>query len=207
MSQAAPSTEVEAGAAPAGRDRSIDVAKGIPIVAIVAGHVWRGLAASGAVDGRSNLFQEIHTALYAVHLPMFVLVAGVFVQRGVAKYGAHTYLWRRAVDFTWLSRVWTQTQGCAKLGTNRLVDTPTTPGQLLESLWRPDTQLWFFPFFADPDRGGRAPEPVGNAHEVHPRHRSGRRSQSRGVGIDVRDHRGRRTRIDRLLRGRRPVSG
>lgn len=128
------------------RDRSIDVAKGIAIILIVAGHVWRGLAGARIVDGRSNLFEEVDTALYAVHLPVFALLAGLFVHRGVERRGAGPYLARRALDLAWLYVLWTVIQGGVRLLTSTVTNHPTDLGGFVRSFWIKDSQLWFLPF-------------------------------------------------------------
>lgn len=130
------------------RDRSIDVAKGIAIIAIVLGHVLRGEAGADIVDGGGEFFDELDTALYSVHLPIFAFLSGIFVRRGVDRSGPATYLRSRLALFAYLYVVWTALQGGVKLVTGSLANTPLTVQGLIESLWRPDTQMWFLPFLA-----------------------------------------------------------
>ena len=130
------------------RDRSIDVAKGIAIIAIVLGHVLRGNAGADIVDGRGPLFDELDTALYAVHLPVFAFLSGLFVRRAVERDGRQTYLRSRLTLFAYLYVLWTVLQGAVKLVTGSLANSPLTARGLAESLWLPDTQMWFLPFLA-----------------------------------------------------------
>jgi fucose 4-O-acetylase-like acetyltransferase len=130
------------------RDRSIDIAKGFAIIAIVLGHVLRGGAGADIVDGGGEFFDELDTALYAVHLPIFAFLSGIFVRRGVERSGRAVYLRSRLTLFAYLYVVWTVLQGGVKLVTGSLANSPLTVRGLIESLWRPDTQLWFLPFLA-----------------------------------------------------------
>lgn len=129
-----------------GRDRGLDVAKGLAILLIVAGHVLRGLSAAGTIDLTSPGYEHADTALYLVHLSTFVLLAGLFVERSVRKRGQSNYLWQRALDFSWVFLVWTALQGFVKVLTSSLVNTPLTLSDLALEFVRPTSQLWFLPF-------------------------------------------------------------
>lgn len=113
---------------------------------IVLGHVIRGLSASGQVDSSTAAYRHADTALYAIHLAAFVLLSGLFLRRGTAKAGTRRYLLDRAADFAYLYLLWTFIQGVTKILTASLVNTPLTAGGLIQSLWKPEGQLWFFPF-------------------------------------------------------------
>lgn len=128
------------------RDATVDIAKGLAIIMIVIGHVLRGLSASGQLDPATAAYRATDTALYSVHLATFVLLAGLFVQRGVARAGARPYLLGRAADFLYLYLLWTLIQGLVKVATSSLVNKPMTPWGLVEAIWKPEGQLWFFPF-------------------------------------------------------------
>lgn len=129
-----------------GRDRAIDAAKGIAIVAIVVGHVLRGLAGAGIADTHSASYFEADSALYLFHLGVFVLLAAVFVPRGVERTGSARYLRRRAVELLWLYALWSVVQWLVKLATGTLVNTPTDLHELLAVPWEPMAQFWFLPF-------------------------------------------------------------
>jgi len=114
----------------------------------VLGHVLRGNAGADIVDGRGPLFDELDTALYAVHLPVFAFLSGLFVRRAVERDGRQTYLRSRLTLFAYLYVLWTVLQGAVKLVTGSLANSPLTARGLAESLWLPDTQMWFLPFLA-----------------------------------------------------------
>ncbi|WP_037159682.1 acyltransferase family protein [Rhodococcoides fascians] len=124
------------------RDRSIDVAKGLAIIAIVLGHVLRGLVSSGLIDANSTAFQHTDRLLYMAHLSVFALLSGLFVQQGLAKSGRADYLRSRVGLFLYLYVLWELLQGFSALV---LSPEGKTVGTVL-SLWRPDSQMWFFPW-------------------------------------------------------------
>jgi len=130
-----------------GRDRSIDLAKGVAIIMIVACHVLRGLVASGLLAPESSTYRVLDRALYLVHVAVFAFLAGLFVRSGVHRRGAAAYLWTRNATFVWLYLVWTLLQGGAKVLASSQVNTPMSWGDVVR-IWLPDGQLWFFPWLA-----------------------------------------------------------
>ena len=63
------------------RDRSVDAARGIAIVAIVLGHVERGLASAGVLA--LHQAATLDRLLYLFHLSTFAYLSGLFVRRAV----------------------------------------------------------------------------------------------------------------------------
>jgi fucose 4-O-acetylase-like acetyltransferase len=59
----------------------IDYAKAIGIILVVFGHVWRGLVAAGIVRD----YGWIDRWIYAFHMPVFFFIAGLFIERAVAR--------------------------------------------------------------------------------------------------------------------------
>lgn len=126
------------------RDQSVDIARGIAIVAIVMGHVWRGMAAAGLVAS-DRAFLLFDRGLYFFHLAVFVFVAGLFVRQSLVKRGTDAYLRSRLWLFAYLYVLWAVLQGLVKIVTGSLVNNPTNLTDLLR-LWIPEGQLWFLPF-------------------------------------------------------------
>jgi fucose 4-O-acetylase-like acetyltransferase len=135
-------TQASADRKHAARDRSVDVAKGIAIVAIVVGHVNRGLAAGGLGADWSD---ELDRILYLVHLPVFAYLSGLFLQRGVDRDGVGSFILRRTALFLWLYVVWHVLQVLVKVATASLVNAPATWVDVVR-LWIPQGQLWFLPW-------------------------------------------------------------
>ncbi|MGW4016844.1 acyltransferase family protein [Rhodococcus ruber] len=122
------------------RDQSIDVAKGVAIIAIVLGHVLRGLATSRIIDSDGEAFQTADRLIYMAHLSVFALLSGLFVRQGIEKRGQIPYLQSRVGLFLYLYIVWELLQGFSAL---ILEPEGRSIGTVL-SLWRPDSQMWFF---------------------------------------------------------------
>jgi fucose 4-O-acetylase-like acetyltransferase len=127
------------------RDRSIDIARGIAIMAIVLGHVLRGLGSAGIVDPTDPGITAIDRSLYLFHLAAFALLAGLFVRASTTKSGAAAYARSRISQFLYLYLLWSVLQGTVKLVTAHLVNDPVTVWDVL-NLTHPDGQLWFLPW-------------------------------------------------------------
>lgn len=121
--------------------------RAVAIIAIVLGHVARGLASAGVVDAEASAFQLLDRILYGFHLPVFAFVSGLFIRQGVDRDGAMRYVRQRVATFVYLYLLWTAVQGAVKLIAGSLVNSPTSIVDIL-SVWRPDGQLWFLPFVA-----------------------------------------------------------
>lgn len=113
-------------------------------MAIVLGHVLRGLVAAGAIDSAGS-FVMWDKLLYSFHVAVFAFLAGLFVRGSVERAGVGPYLRRRLANFTYLFILWSLLQGAAKLLTGALVNTPTSITDVLR-FWEPEGQLWFLPF-------------------------------------------------------------
>lgn len=127
------------------RDQTIDIAKGMAIIAIVLGHVLRGLASAGLLDSGSVIYGVSDRALYLVHLTIFAFLSGLFLARGVRKEGDAIYLRGRLVNFLYVYLVWQTLQVVVKLGTSSLVNNAPDLISLVE-IWKPEGQLWFLPW-------------------------------------------------------------
>jgi len=128
------------------RDRSLDVAKGIAITAIVLSHVLRGLAGPDTLPRQSSTFLEIDDALYSFHVAVFALLAGVFLPAGVEKRGRVAYLRPRVILFTYLYIVWTVLEAGEKQLEAVGGGDPVDNAGFLQSFLTAYGQLWWLPF-------------------------------------------------------------
>lgn len=116
-------------------------------MAIVAGHVWRGLESASLIDASSTLFENVDRSLYMFHLSVFAFTAGLFVQQGMNRVGTWRYVRERDLDFLWLYVIWSTIQVSVKLVMGGSVNKPVSPLDLF-TLWIPKEQFWFFPWIA-----------------------------------------------------------
>ncbi|GAA1916993.1 acyltransferase family protein [Nocardioides hwasunensis] len=128
---------------PDARDQSVDCARGLAIVAIVLGHVERGLASASLMPYDTAL--TIDRLLYLFHLATFAYLSGLFVRRTVERDGALPTLRRRATLFVWLYLLWTVIQGSVRIAASSVANTPVTVGDIAK-VWIPEGQLWFLPW-------------------------------------------------------------
>ena len=127
------------------RDQSIDVARGIAIVAIVIGHAERGLASASIMPLETAL--SLDRLLYLCHLTTFAYLSGLFVRASVERDGGATFVRRRLTLFAWLYLLWTLIQGSVRVAASSLANTPVTFEDVAR-IWIPEGQLWFLPWLA-----------------------------------------------------------
>lgn len=125
------------------RDQSVDAARGIAIVAIVLGHVERGL--SSALVLPHDTAVVLDRVLYLFHLATFAYLSGLFVRRAVERDGVRRMLGRRVLLFAWLYLLWTVIQGTVRVAVSSVANTRVTFGDVAR-IWIPEGQLWFLPW-------------------------------------------------------------
>ncbi|MED5814336.1 acyltransferase [Mycolicibacterium sp. 050232] len=127
------------------RDRTFDVARGIAIIAIVVGHVWRGFGTAGLIDAPESVLIAVDRGLYLFHLSVFVFISGLFTAGSADRAGWPPYVWQRFVQFTYLYLLWSILEGCVKALAGSSVNTAQPWSDVLQ-VWRPASQMWFLPF-------------------------------------------------------------
>ncbi|RKW70686.1 acyltransferase family protein [Galactobacter caseinivorans] len=128
------------------RDTSIDVGRGLAIVAIVLGHVIRGLGSAGLLDTASAEYILWDRAIYLFHLAVFALLGGLFIAGSVSRKGVPAYLRERLVNFFYVYLLWTLLQEVlVRSLSNTVVNTPLPWYEAL-ALWKPQAQFWYLPF-------------------------------------------------------------
>jgi uncharacterized membrane protein YcfT len=98
--------------APAGTKRRlawVDCAKGIGILLVVFGHVWRGLHGAGIVIPEET-YQFTDRLIYSFHMPLFFFLSGLFIERSAQK-GSAQFLKDKLATIAWPYLVWTFLQG------------------------------------------------------------------------------------------------
>lgn len=127
------------------RDTSIDVARGIAIIAIVLGHVDRGLVSAGIISADSAWAIWSDHFLYSWHLSIFALLSGLFLPRTRDRLSFGGFLRRRVLEWLYLYALWSILQGTVRALAGDAAN-DAAPISELWQLWRPDGQLWFLPW-------------------------------------------------------------
>lgn len=130
-------------ASPAGRDLSLDVAKGVGIILVVIGHAWRGLESAGMI-GNPWLFQLIDRLIYNFHMPLFFLLSGMTFQAWAMRRPVGEAAISRVTRLLWPLVLWTYLFTAARLAAG---DAANTQVSGLESLLffplPPRDHFWF----------------------------------------------------------------
>lgn len=82
----------------------LDIAKGLGIILVVIFHVWRGIVSAGG-DLNNTAWQFADYFVYLFHMPLFFLVAGLFVERSLSK-GVKQYLTDKLVFIYYPYLLW-----------------------------------------------------------------------------------------------------
>jgi fucose 4-O-acetylase-like acetyltransferase len=131
---------VTPASAPARHDW-VDVAKGLGIILVVFGHVWRGLHAAGLPIGEAR-FALIDSLVYSVHMPLFFCLSGLFFHDSLLKRGSLGLMASKVDSLVWPYLVWSLLQGGVEVALSHWTNGKTSPGQVL-ALWEPRAQFWF----------------------------------------------------------------
>lgn len=88
-----------------GRLDWVDAARGIGIVLVVFGHVWRGLREADILSDAA-LFAGVDAAIYLFHMPLFFLVSGMFFEKSVLRDGALRSILKRCETLLYPLLLW-----------------------------------------------------------------------------------------------------
>lgn len=130
-----------------GRDGSrlvwVDAARGVGIVLVVLGHALGGMIDAGLVPG-PDWFRPLFLVIYTVHMPLFFMVSGLFVQGRIAR-APRAFLPGVLRTILWPYALWSVLQLTVILWAGGLVNAP------LADYWHnlvllpvvPVAQFWF----------------------------------------------------------------
>ncbi len=121
----------------------VDVAKGIGILLVVVGHAIDGLLKAELV-APDGAWAGSFYALYSFHMPLFFVLAGLFVAQRVAA-DADGFVRDAFVRIAWPYLLWSVIQLLVIDAVGGAVNTPHEVGawRLLSLLWEPTSQFWF----------------------------------------------------------------
>lgn len=120
----------------------VDVAKGLGIVLVVVGHVFRGLDEFGLTGDRA-MFLAVDRLIYAFHMPLFFFLAGLFFPHGVVGQTPPSFVWHRILRLVNPLILWGYAFALVKIAVGDLANSPEGWGALLASPLPPRWHLWF----------------------------------------------------------------
>jgi fucose 4-O-acetylase-like acetyltransferase len=88
-----------------GRLDWVDAARGVGIVLVVFGHVWRGLWEADIFQN-APLFRAVDNGIYLFHMPLFFLLSGLFFERSVLRDGIRSSIFRRVESLLYPLLIW-----------------------------------------------------------------------------------------------------
>lgn len=121
------------------RESLWDKARGIGIILVVYGHVLRGGLAAGTVSAYDPIMWSDY-AIYTFHMPLFFLLAGLNVERSLAK---GNFLKSKIPSIIYPYFLWSLLQITVQLMLNSMVNHQFVLSDLLNIVWRPVSQFWF----------------------------------------------------------------
>lgn len=129
-------------AAPAPRLTWPDQAKGLGILLVVIGHVWRGLQAANLLPA-DGMFQTIDRLIYAFHMPLFFALSGLFFM-GPLRRAPLVFLRSRLTHILWPLALWTWIYFAFKALAGSLANHPADWADFPLLPLPPREQFWFF---------------------------------------------------------------
>lgn len=126
---------------PARRIAWIDIARGIGILLVVYAHAARGLVLSAVLPSQGWPI-TVDTIIYAFHMPLFFVLAGLNIERGVGR-GRRDFIVNKLQTIAWPYFLWSLIQGGLKLMGARYTNNPIAPSDLIAIPVAPIEQFWF----------------------------------------------------------------
>ena len=120
----------------------VDYAKGIGIVLMVVGHVWRGLQCAGyTIPQDTYVFVDL--LFYSFHMPMFFFLSGMFAARSVYR-PTGEFLSNKARTILYPYILWSLIQGGVNIAISAHTNRPMTTAALAYAiLLDPYSVFWF----------------------------------------------------------------
>ena len=138
VSEPGPPGRVNAQQSVPSRTKWIDIARGLGIILVVWGHVIRA-----NIDLGSNpLMMEEDRWLYSFHMPLFFVLAGLFLWPNIEK-GRIRFLRNRWLAIIWPYILWSLILGIVEIAATRYVNSPMNVVDLLRIPFAPIEQFWF----------------------------------------------------------------
>ena len=125
---------------PAKREVLWDYARGIGILLVVYGHVLRGLNGAGIVPDANPIMASDY-AIYTFHMPLFFLLAGMNVAKGLAR---PRFLQSKLMTIVYPYLFWSLVQGLVQVIMSDSANHRFHLSDLAAAIfWKPFGQFWF----------------------------------------------------------------
>lgn len=122
------------------RDDTLDVARGIGIVLVVAAHVMRGLVDANIVE--RAVWAVPDYVIYSFHMPLFFVLAGLTAPKSIQR-GVRSFTIGKVETILYPYLVWSFIQGGISVAMSRWASSPLGLDDLISIPWRPIQQFWF----------------------------------------------------------------
>lgn len=120
----------------------VDYAKGIGICLVVYGHVARGLINAGLARRPETLWW-IDGVIYAFHMPLFFVLAGLFFFDSLEKHGGTGFALGKIDTLLYPYVLWSLLQGAVEVFMSSVTNHRTSWSDVLGLVWEPRAQFWF----------------------------------------------------------------
>lgn len=121
----------------------VDACKGIAIIFVVFGHVWRGLFEAGLISNW-QLFELVDRAVYIWHMPLFFTVSGLFFYRSAGQRGFRDMAETWASNLLWPILLWSYIIGAVRVLAGNLTNRdPLSLADLALYPFPPKDIFWF----------------------------------------------------------------
>jgi fucose 4-O-acetylase-like acetyltransferase len=119
----------------------VDHARGIGIIAVVIGHVIRGLDSTNRIDVPSSALLA-DSIIYTWHMPLFFLLSGLFLEGSRLRRGSDGLIRSKVATLVWPYVIWSLLQGSVQVAFGGATNTDLSAGDVL-ALWDPILHFWF----------------------------------------------------------------
>lgn len=120
----------------------LDAVRGIAIVLVVLGHVWRGLNSSGLVASEAA-FLALDGAIYLFHMPAFFILSGLLFEATVRRNGVAGSFLRRVETVLYPLVLWSYVTAAFLYLAGSLTNRQLPLGDLLTYPFPPKDIFWF----------------------------------------------------------------
>ena len=132
----------QSASAPLAREAWIDQTRGLGIILVVFGHLWRGLYEADLLP-QGRLFEVVDRLIYSFHMPLFFVLAGLFFERSLLRTPVASFVRSRAIRLLYPFLLWTYLFAAFKVCAGSLANNSLEWRDMLFSPLPPKWHFWF----------------------------------------------------------------